>query len=169
MRRLILAAGLGLVMGTFGGFALGIFVYPFWFLNDVAMERLGANEGRFVLAQGTFIHPDPSDPVHWGRGGVAIVEGGAGGKTVYLQPDFAVGPGPRFHVYLVERADIGTRAAFLASRSVDLGRLRAFEGSQRYAIPESVDPSAYASVVIWCKEFGVLISPATLRQAKVGA
>ena len=67
MRRLILAAGLGLVMGTFGGFALGIFVYPFWFLNDVAMERLDANEGRFVLAQGTFIHPDPDDPVHWGR------------------------------------------------------------------------------------------------------
>ena len=45
---------------------------------------------------------------------------------------------------------------------VDLGRLRAFKGSQRYAIPAGVDLKKYASVVIWCEQFGVLISPADL-------
>jgi hypothetical protein len=32
----------------------------------------------------------------------------------------------------------------------------------RYPIPDGVDLSNYPSVVIWCAEFGVLISPADL-------
>ena len=46
---------------------------------------------------------------------------------------------------------------------VDLGRLRAFKGSQKYGIPAGVDLKAYPSVVIWCALFGVLISPADLE------
>jgi len=45
---------------------------------------------------------------------------------------------------------------------VDLGRLRAFKGSQNYELPAGVDVAKYASVVIWCEQFGVLISPAKL-------
>jgi hypothetical protein len=45
---------------------------------------------------------------------------------------------------------------------VDLGRLRAFKGSQNYAIPAGVDLKNYPSVVIWCQQFSVLISPADL-------
>jgi hypothetical protein len=46
---------------------------------------------------------------------------------------------------------------------VDLGPLRAFKGSQRYSIPNGVDVARFDSVVIWCREFSVLISPADLR------
>jgi hypothetical protein len=46
---------------------------------------------------------------------------------------------------------------------VDLGLLRAFKGSQRYAIPAGVDLSKYQSVIIWCEQFSVLISPADLK------
>jgi hypothetical protein len=49
---------------------------------------------------------------------------------------------------------------------VDLGRLRAFKGSQRYAIPAGVNLKDYPSVVIWCEQFSVLISPADLTPAK---
>ena len=45
---------------------------------------------------------------------------------------------------------------------VDLGGLRAFKGSQRYAIPAGVDLKNYPSVIIWCRQFSVLISPADL-------
>ena len=45
---------------------------------------------------------------------------------------------------------------------VDLGRLKAFKGSQNYAVPAGVDIAQYKSVVIWCEQFGVLISPARL-------
>jgi len=48
---------------------------------------------------------------------------------------------------------------------VDLGRLRAFKGSQRYDIPAGVDLKNYPSVVIWCARFDVLISPADLMPA----
>jgi hypothetical protein len=48
---------------------------------------------------------------------------------------------------------------------VDLGGLRAFKGSQRYAIPPGLDLKSYQSVIIWCERFGVLISPADLKTA----
>jgi hypothetical protein len=50
------------------------------------------------------------------------------------------------------------------AKSVDLGGLRSFKGSQKYAIPAGVKPDEYQSVVIWCRQFGVLISPADLAK-----
>ena len=46
----------------------------------------------------------------------------------------------------------------------DLGRLRAFKGSQKYAIPAGLDLTKFESVVIWCEQFKVLISPADLKR-----
>ena len=46
---------------------------------------------------------------------------------------------------------------------VDLGRLRAFKGSQNYPVPGGLTIEDYGSVVIWCEQFGVLISPAMLE------
>jgi hypothetical protein len=109
------------------------------------------------VAKGTFIHANPSDPVHWGRGKVSAYE-----RTIFLEPDFEVGPGPKYHVYLVPKASVRREADVTNAMYVDLGRLRAFKGSQRYPIPDGVDIKKYASVVIWCERFGVLISPADL-------
>lgn len=46
---------------------------------------------------------------------------------------------------------------------IDPGRLQAFKGSQNYDIPKGVSLPDYGSVVIWCKHFSALISPAPLR------
>jgi hypothetical protein len=86
-------------------------------------------------------------------------------KTVFLEPDFEVGPGPKYHVYLVPKANVRTNADVPDTMFVDLGRLRAFKGSQRYEVPAGVDLRKYQSVVIWCETFGVLISPADLKPA----
>jgi Electron transfer DM13 len=43
-------------------------------------------------------------------------------------------------------------------------RLRAFKGSQRYTILAGVDLSTLQSVIIWCEQFSVLISPANLMR-----
>mgnify|MGYP006172353025 FL=1 len=48
---------------------------------------------------------------------------------------------------------------------VDLGRLKAFKGSQNFEVPAGVDIAKFASVVIWCEQFSVLISPAALSSA----
>jgi hypothetical protein len=112
------------------------------------------------VATGTFIHANKSDPVHYGSGKVSVYE-----HVVFLEPDFEVGPGPAFHVYLVPKASIRTSGDLKGVKHVDLGGLRSFKGSQRYPIPAGVDLKDYASVIIWCEQFGVLISPADLTVA----
>jgi hypothetical protein len=165
LTRLLLLLCVGGAFGFAVGFAAGIFIYPYWFLRDVAMEQVPDAEGKSAVARGGFIHADPSDPVHWGKGRLTVYRERDGAHLIHLEPDFEVGPGPRFHVYLVDRADVRSNADFRASQSLDLGRLRAFKGSQNYGVPREVDVGRFKSVVIWCKEFNVLISPATLAPA----
>lgn len=150
---------IGGVLGTGAGFALGIFFYPYIFLADVvATEQVSDAETGPVIASGAFIHANPSDPVHYGMGGVTVYEG-----LVHLGSDFAVGPGPKYKVLLVDKAEIRETADVKASSSIDLGMIKAFKGSQNYPVPADVDPRKFKSVVIWCEAFGVLISPATLN------
>ena len=150
----------GGLFGTAFGVALGFFFFPFVFPPPPAVETLTEIERSRVLATGTFIHADPSDPVHWGRGTVSVSE-----HTVFLEPDFEVGPGPAFHVYLVPKASIRASSQLAGTPFVDLGGLRAFKGSQRYPIPAGLNLKDYPSVIIWCQAFSVLISPADLEPA----
>jgi hypothetical protein len=165
MKRIVISVLAGLILGGVGGFVAGIFVYPFIFPPPPANEQVVDRDSKTVEATGTFIHANPSDPIHHGRGGVEILRDGSGRRIVYLKPDFRVGPGPRFHVYLADRADIRSNGDFETATTTDLGQLRAFEGSQIYRIPETVDFAPVRSIVIWCKEFSVLISPATLNRS----
>lgn len=148
---------LGAVFGTAFGVAAGFFLFPYVFPPPEARETLTAAERSKVVATGTFIHADPNDPIHHGKGGVTVYDG-----TVFLHDDFEVGPGPDFHVYLVPTSKIREGASVTDTMFIDLGRLRAFKGSQKYAVPEGVDLRNYPSVVIWCQQFSVLISPADL-------
>jgi len=152
---------LGGVLGTGFGVALGFFFFPFVFPPPAAMDQLTETERAKPVAAGTFIHANPSDPVHWGRGKVTVYE-----RTVFLEPDFEVGPGPAFHVYLVPKAGLRASSDLGEAMFIDLGGLRAFKGSQRYPIPAGVDLKNYQSVIIWCRQFSVLISPADLMAAK---
>lgn len=186
--RSIMIFFVGGIFGTVFGVALGFFLFPFVFPPPPAAERLSAADVAPAVAAtpqstppsdpavaattaapaapaapfatGTFIHANPSDPVHWGRGKVSVFQ-----RVVFLEPDFEVGPGPKYHVYLVPKASIRREVEVKAAMFVDLGRLRAFKGSQRYEIPEGVNLKDYPSVVIWCEAFGVLISPADLTPA----
>ena len=55
---------------------------------------------------------------------------------------------------------------FTTASKLDLGKIRAFKGSQVFPVPASADIAAFKSVVVWCEKFGVLISPATLMVEK---
>jgi hypothetical protein len=152
---------LGGILGTALGVALGFFFFPFVFPPPTATEQLTEADRSPLVATGTFIHANPSDPIHYGKGKVSVYQ-----RTVFLEADFEVGPGPAFHVYLVPNANIRTATAVKDSMFVDLGGLRAFKGSQRYPIPAGVDLKNDPSVVIWCERFSVLISPADLVPAR---
>jgi hypothetical protein len=151
----------GGVLGTGFGVALGFFLFPFVFPPPAANEQLADSDRTRLVASGTFIHANTSDPVHWGRGKVSVYD-----RVVFLENDFEVGPGPAYHVYLVPKAGLRTSSDLDGQMFVDLGGLRAFKGSQRYAIPAGVDLAKYASVIIWCERFSVLISPADLATAR---
>ncbi len=158
MVKWILAVLGGGVVGGAIGFAAGIFVYPYIFLADiVASEEVADAATRQAVATGGFIHADPSDPIHYGRGALTLYQ-----DLLHLEGDFEVGPGPKFHVYLVPGDSVTPETDVEATMFVDLGRLKAFKGSQNYPVPPGVTLSDYGSVVIWCEQFGVLISPAKL-------
>ncbi len=96
MKKIAISFVGGGILGTAAGFALGIFFYPFIFPPPVAMEQVVDADKKQIVATGMFIHANPSDPVHYGRGVVTVYD-----DTVHLESDFKVGPGPKFHVYLV--------------------------------------------------------------------
>ena len=158
MKRSVIGFLIGGVLGTALGFAIGIFVFPYLFPPPAAIETLSAEEQSVLVASGQFIHANPSDLIHYGSGKVSVYE-----DTVFLEADFEVGAGPDFYIYLVAAENIRQAADFEAAESVSLGKLRAFKGSQKYAVPEGVNLADYPSVVIWCLQFSVLISPADLE------
>jgi hypothetical protein len=165
MKKTIVTFLVGGVLGAVAGIAAGIFIYPFIFLADIVagerMEDVGIRQEaveRKVVATGAFVHANPSDPIHYGRGKVTVYN-----DLVHLESDFEVGPGPKYHVYLVPEASVSPITNVEKTMFVDLGRLKAFRGSQNYPVPDGIDLGKYGSVVIWCEHFAVLISPATLN------
>lgn len=148
---------LGCVFGTAFGVSVGFFAFPYVFPPPPAADTLAADERTQLVASGSFIHANPADPIHFGSGKVSVYK-----RQVFLETDFKVGPGPKFHVYLVPKENVRQSSDVNGTMFVDLGRLRAFEGSQKYAIPAGIDLKNYPSVVIWCEQFSVLISPADL-------
>jgi hypothetical protein len=162
MKAFAITFFVALLLGIAGGVALGVFAYPYVFLADVvATEKVqpqpAGQPERKVLARGSFVHVNPSDPIHYGKGKVTVYEG-----LLFLEPDFEVGPGPKYHVYLVPEKEVVASTNVARTMFVDLGRLKAFKGSQNYEIPAGVEVAKFGSVVVWCEQFGVLISPARL-------
>lgn len=96
-----------------------------------------------------------ADDFHFGRGTASIIETAAGKYTLRLD-DFSVRNGPDLYVYLSPDRD------GYADGALELGTLKATDGSFGYELPEGADPAAYGSAVIWCKQFAVLFAVAPL-------
>lgn len=112
-----------------------------------------------AIAAGQF---QDADARHQGSG-TAVLAQTADGRTVLQFGDFSVTPGPDLEVWLVAAAAPATSGAVLDSTYISLGSLQSASGGQTYEIPSDVDVSSYGSVVIWCEDFSVLFSVATLR------
>jgi hypothetical protein len=67
----------------------------------VSTEKLDGAKQSELVASGSFIPANPSDPVHYGKGSVKVYR-----DVLHLGADFEVGPGPKFHVYLVPDAEV---------------------------------------------------------------
>jgi hypothetical protein len=67
--------------------------------------------------------------------------------------------GPDLFVYLSPSAD------GYAEGALNLGGLKATDGSFNYEVPEGTDISQFKSVIIWCRRFTVLFAVAPLVEA----
>ncbi len=104
-----------------------------------------------TLRVGQLVRISPAD---YGTGVVRIV--GVGADRFVRFEDVDIAGAPDMYVYLSDRTD-GRPGQF-----VDLGRLKATNGSFNHAIPPSVDLSGVRSVVVWCRQFTVTVTYAVL-------
>ena len=111
-----------------------------------ASDSIGANTVR----QGELVRINTVD---YGSGAVRLVQGV---DLVLRFENIDVAGAPDMYVYLSDRTD-GQPGAF-----VDLGKLKATNGSFNYTVSAGVDVTAVRSVVVWCRQFSVTVTYALL-------
>ena len=96
------------------------------------------------------------DPLHNGTGHVLLLR--TGDDVVLRFEDVAITNAPDVHVYLSRE----TGGRWTEATSLYVGPLKATNGSFNYPLLAR-DVGAYASVVVWCRQFSVLVSWADLH------
>jgi hypothetical protein len=95
------------------------------------------------------------DDFHFGRGTATLTETAPGTWALRFE-GFSVRNGPDLFVYLSPDPD------GYADGALEVARLKATDGSFNVPLPAGVDPGAYRSVVIWCKQFSTPFAVAPL-------
>ncbi len=94
-------------------------------------------------------------PGHHGKGTARLGRDSAG-KAFLVFEEFSVTNGPDLHVILGATADGG-------GDGLDLGGLKATDGTFSYEVPDGADLAAFKSVTIFCKSFPTVFAVATLE------
>jgi hypothetical protein len=71
--------------------------------------------------------------------------------------------GPDLHV-LLDTTNKPPQSYKDLGRTINLGRLRNYKGTQRYEIPDVINISSYKSVVIWCRMANATFGYASLNK-----
>lgn len=111
-----------------------------------------------VLSAGVF---SDADNIHKGSGNAGLYRLADGNHVLRLE-NLNVTNGPDLHVFLVRHPGPEASSDVTEGNYVDLGALKGNIGNQNYAIAADIDLTGFASVVVWCKAFGVLFSTAPL-------
>jgi hypothetical protein len=104
-----------------------------------------------TVASGEF---EGTDEFHFGSGTASIIEVEPGRYHLRLD-DFSVRNGPDLYVYLSTDADD------YADDALEVGLLKATDGSFGYDLPEGFEPAGFRSAIIWCKAFSHLFAVAS--------
>lgn len=134
-------------------------------MPDKAMEDakddMMAPGAPVALAAGAF---RDADKLHKGSGDAGLYRLADGNHVLRLE-NLDVTNGPDLHVYLVRHPGPVSSSDVTEDNYLDLGALKGNIGNQNYAIAPGTDLAGFASVVVWCKAFGVLFSTAPLVPA----
>lgn len=139
------------------GFGLGVYLLPIWTAPPAPTQAQVAASTGAALFQGQFRRDlKDSDALHWGEGTVTV-----GARSIGLVGRLA--PGPDYKLYLSPEF-VETEADFqlLKPRMVRVGDVRTFDNFV-VAVPVSIDPANYNTVIVWCETFSQFITAARYR------
>ena len=139
------------------GFALGVYFLPILTAPAAPSAAEVAAQTSQAAFSGQFRRDlKDSDALHWGEGALSVSR-----TSIGLLGEIA--PGPDYKLYLSPEF-VETEADFhrLKSRMVRVGDVKTFKNFV-VAVPESVDPARYNTVVIWCESFSQFITAAKYR------
>ena len=139
------------------GFSVGIYALPILIAPPAPSE----DEIKAVSSQASYTGQfrrdlKDSDALHWGEGTVSI-----GTKSISFIGKLA--PGPDYKLYLSPEF-VETEADFIRLKSAmaRVGDVKTFENFV-VDVPPGIDPSNFASVIVWCESFGEFITSAEYR------
>jgi hypothetical protein len=139
------------------GFALGVYLLPILTAPAApSAADVGAQASQAAFSGQFRRDLKDSDALHWGEGTVSVSR-----TSIALLGELA--PGPDYKLYLSPEF-VETEADFirLKSRMVRVGDVKTFKNFL-VAVPESVEPARYDTVVIWCESFSQFITAAKYR------
>lgn len=152
MSKFMLLSSYLLVGGI--GFLLGLYVLPILTAPAAPASAELASQTASARYVGHFRRDlKDSDALHWGEGRVAI-----GTNAITFEGRLA--PGPDYKVYLspefLETEDEFRR---VRSQMVRVGDVKTFKNFV-VPLPDSVDPSRFNTVIVWCETFNQFITAA---------
>lgn len=156
MKRFLLIAVPCFLAGAVFGAAFWYLASPLWIDRTVSETLVTASTSQ-VLASGSF---KDADFAHKGSGQATVVQLDTGPELQLS--NFNVTNGPDLKVWLSAHEDPTSATDVLDNEWLSLGPLKGNIGNQSYSIPADADLTKYKSVVIWCEQFSVLFSPASL-------
>lgn len=136
------------------GFAAGIYFLPILTAPPAPTLSEVQEAARDTSFTGEFRRDlKDSDAFHWGEGKVFV-----GADMISLHGTIA--PGPAYKLYLSPEF-VETEADFqrLKSRMAQVGDVKTFENFI-IEVPETINPSEFNAVVIWCESFDEFITAA---------
>jgi Electron transfer DM13 len=139
------------------GFALGVYALPIVTAPSAPPSTEVASLASSAHYAGKFRRDlKDSDAFHWGEGTVSI-----GSRSVAFEGELA--PGPDYKLYLSPEF-VETEADFqrLKPTMVRIGDVKTFKNFV-VPLPESVDPSRYNTVIVWCEAFSQFITAAQYK------
>jgi hypothetical protein len=116
-----------------------------------------AAKSKSLIASGNFVNQEKA------TSGKAKIVNINGKRYLEFDKTFRTGNGPDVKIILHRNSSIPLNIR--EGNYITLGRIKSFNGKQRYAIPNNVNLANYKSVGIWCEEFNATFGFASLWSA----
>jgi len=148
--RFLITHGIALALG----FALGIYLLPILVAPEGPSDAEVSSSSSQAMFSAQFRKDLPgSDFLHWGQGTISI-----SAKQIGFMGSLA--PGPDYRLYLTRKLVLNEQEFLnVKIESVVVGEVKTFSNFI-LPMPDSINPSEYGAVVVWCETFGEFITAA---------